>query len=103
MLVSFVIRSHRNTLKKSLTSIFYAVYNLASTSLKEIKMTDHPAFPPADDRGINMRDYFAAKAMTWFLTALTKEAMLDDPSLLRQFAADHAYKMADAMMKARGE
>jgi hypothetical protein len=41
MLVSFVIRSHRNTVKKSLTSIFYAVYNLASTSLKEIKMASH--------------------------------------------------------------
>jgi len=41
MLVSFVIRSHRNTLKKSLTSIFYAVYNLASTSLKENTMASH--------------------------------------------------------------
>ena len=47
------------------------------------------------------RDYFAAKAMTWFLTALTEEAMLDDPALLRQFAADQAYKMADAMLKAK--
>jgi hypothetical protein len=41
MLVSFVIRSHRNTLKKSLTSYFYAVYNLASTSLKENTMASH--------------------------------------------------------------
>jgi hypothetical protein len=44
MLVSFVIRSHRNTLKKSLTSYFYAVYNLASTSLKEIKMNKEDIF-----------------------------------------------------------
>ena len=56
------------------------------------------------------RDYFAAQAMTWFLTELSNENMQVDPDeppamppdLLRQFAADHAYKMADAMMKARG-
>ena len=66
-------------------------------------MPDIFAFPTTISNNIPMRDYFAAKAMTWFLTELTKEAMLDDPSLLRQFAADHAYKMADAMMKARGE
>ena len=55
------------------------------------------------------RDYFAAQAMTWFLTALSEENIPQDPdedppmppALLRQFAADHAYKMADAMMKAR--
>ena len=52
------------------------------------------------------RDYFAAQAMTWFLTALSEENIAEDfeedppmpPDLLRQFA----YKMADAMMKARG-
>ena len=55
------------------------------------------------------RDYFAAQAMTWFLTALSEENIPEDPEedppmppdMLRQFAADHAYKMADAMMKAR--
>ena len=51
------------------------------------------------------RDYFAAQAMTWFLTALSEENISQDPpmhpGLLRQFAAEHAYKMADAMMKAR--
>ena len=47
------------------------------------------------------RDYFAAQAMTWFLNKLDEEGIVDDPALLRQFAAEHAYKMADAMMKAR--
>jgi hypothetical protein len=55
------------------------------------------------------RDYFAAQAMTWFLTELSLENIPEDPEegpymppdLLRQFAAEHAYKMADAMMKAR--
>jgi len=41
MLASFVIRPNPNTLKKSLTSNFYLAYNLASTSLKENKMTSH--------------------------------------------------------------
>jgi hypothetical protein len=57
----------------------------------------------------NPRDYFAAQAMTWFLTELSLENVPDDPedechmtpAVLRRFAAEHAYKMADAMMKAR--
>jgi hypothetical protein len=48
-----------------------------------------------------LRDYFAAKAVTWFLTKLDDEGVVDDHDLLRQFAAEHAYKLADAMMKAR--
>jgi hypothetical protein len=52
---------------------------------------------------MNLRDYFAAKVLPWFLNKLDEEDMLDDPALTRQFAADHAYKMADAMMKARAE
>jgi hypothetical protein len=84
-------------------------------------MNDKPAFPQPDmvddgqlisqgDTGMALRDYFAAKLVTWFLTELSNENMQVDPDeppamppdLLRQFAADHAYKMADAMMKARG-
>jgi hypothetical protein len=48
-----------------------------------------------------LRDYFAAKAVTWFLAKLDDEDVIDDRDLLRQFAAEHAYKLADAMMKAR--
>jgi hypothetical protein len=51
--------------------------------------------------GMTMRDYFAAESITWFLTALENEGMVDEPALLRQFAAESAYRMADAMMKAR--
>jgi len=47
------------------------------------------------------RDYFAAQAVTWFLTKLEEEDILNDPVLLRQFASEHAYKLADAMMEAR--
>ena len=62
------------------------------------------AFPNphlTDQLGMTLRDYFAAKTVTWFLTELMAEDMLDDPALTRQFAAEHAYKMADAMLKAR--
>ena len=41
---------------------------------------------------INLRDYFAAKAMQSFV--LNKNILLDD-------AAELAYKMADAMLRAR--
>jgi len=47
------------------------------------------------------RDYFAAQVVTWFLTKLDDEDIIDDPDLLRQFASEHAYKLADAMMEAR--
>ena len=49
------------------------------------------------------RDYFAAQVVTWFLTKLDEEDILDDLDLLRQFASEHAYKLADAMMKARSQ
>jgi glycerol kinase len=78
-------------------------------------MNDIPAFPLPNhtrkwdmdkqeyvqEKGLTMRDYFAAKSITWFLTALENEGMVDEPALLRQFAAESAYRMADAMMKAR--
>ena len=55
------------------------------------------------------RDYFAAQAMTWFLTELSLENIQEDPEggfamtpdVLRRFAAELSYTMADAMMKAR--
>ena len=63
-----------------------------------------PAFPgPYADKqgkievlwkqhGMTLRDYFAAKAMQSFV--LNKNILLDD-------AAELAYKMADAMLRAR--
>ena len=42
--------------------------------------------------GMTLRDYFAAKAMQSFV--LNKNILLDD-------AAELAYKMADAMLRAR--
>ena len=62
------------------------------------------AFPNpnrTDQEGMTLRDYFAAKALPWFLNKLDEEDFVDDRDLLRQFAAEHAYKMADAMMEAR--
>jgi len=65
--------------------------------------TDIPAFPyqftgpdfaPRSQHGMQLRDYFAAKAMReikWFL---------EDPTLLEE-AANFCYQIADAMMKAR--
>lgn len=62
-----------------------------------------PAFPAMhfdlapDEHGITMRDYFAAKAMTGLLTA----------EIVGEYSNDHvaeiAYRIADAMLKARNE
>lgn len=72
------------------------------------KPTNPPAFPVQFQgttepslSGMTLRDYFAAKSLAWFLTKLDDEGLIDDTNLHRQFAADHAYKMADAMLKAR--
>jgi len=66
-------------------------------------MNNPPAFPndavkdPFDKAGMTLRDYFAAKAM---------QGMLSENSGIRyptDELVDFAYKVADAMMKARKE
>jgi hypothetical protein len=63
-------------------------------------MKNIPAFPIQDaysmstEQGMTLRDYFAAKAMQ---NAFTTSADDDE----RNYVAKHAYKMADAMLKAR--
>ena len=62
-------------------------------------MNDIPAFPHAIHKGMTLRDYFAAKALQPFLNQLGCRA---DQKWFDQ-VAEGAYRMADAMMKARGE
>jgi len=72
-------------------------------------MKNPPAFPNDiavnrwEKSGMTLRDYFAAKSITWFLTKLDDEGLIDEPDLHRKFAASQAYKMADAMLQAREE
>ena len=47
--------------------------------------------------GISVRDYFAAKAMQSFMTVWMTQAKYPQSDLM----AEHAYTMADAMLKAR--
>lgn len=75
--------------------------------------TGGPAFPlacqgpttaPEIYYGMNLRDYFAAKAMQGVLASgeadrILKESDMDWPSAI----AIDAYAMADAMLKARGQ
>lgn len=58
--------------------------------------TGGPAFPVAGYQGMTLRDYFAAKAMEGFLAA-------PDTGWLEEEIAEQAYKMADAMLKERGQ
>ena len=65
-----------------------------------------PAFPflPTQDRhattpGMTLRDYFAAKAMQ----ALIEDGLKRDGSATVPNVAKDAYRMADAMLAARGE
>ena len=57
------------------------------------------AFPRGSDQGSNgmdLRDYFAAKAMQTLLAELKEEYVISD-------VACDAYYVADAMMKARND
>jgi hypothetical protein len=62
------------------------------------KPTNPPAFPQPnmqydEDRGITLRDYFAAKAM---------QGMMHDVSQpVGEVIAEWAYQVADAMLKAK--
>jgi hypothetical protein len=61
-------------------------------------MKDIPAFPSENyslNYGMTLRDYFAAKAMQSFLTG--------DYDLYPHEAAQKAYELAEAMLKARDE
>lgn len=58
------------------------------------RVPDHPCF--SESEGMDLRDYFAAKAMQGML-ANQHQFSADDESI---YARD-AYAIADAMMKAR--
>jgi hypothetical protein len=71
-------------------------------------MKNEPAFPTGTGvtpykSGMTLRDYFAAKAMPSIVSYFLKEEFhLTDHSWMEGVAMD-AYKMADVMLKARGE
>jgi len=52
--------------------------------------------PSQSDAGMTLRDYFAAKAMQSLITAPNVRPMIEDGEV-----SWWAYKMADAMLKAR--
>ena len=69
------------------------------------KPTNPPAFPVQFQgttepslSGMTLRDYFAAKAMESFISGWTARNIYPPNDLV---VAEHAYHMADAMLKAR--
>ena len=72
-------------------------------------MKDIPAFPVSGDwsqikdKGMTLRDYFAAKAMQGLIASprMPAPAHHGGTDVTDFMVADLAYKMADAMMKAR--
>ncbi len=72
------------------------------------KNTGGPAFPTVmidkPEGGMTLRDYFAAKALSAIYKDTTESARIDGwPDKWRDYVAEEAYDMADAMLKARGE
>ena len=67
-------------------------------------MRNTPAFPTHSSNGMDLRDYFAAKALQSLITNfLVKELDDVDPHGWMDGLAMDSYSMADAMMKAREE
>jgi hypothetical protein len=74
------------------------------------KETGGPAFPDgstnswgkANNGGMTLRDYFAAKAMQSLFAGAIADAFTLDQDINCDMAARIAYTMADAMLKARG-
>ncbi len=67
-----------------------------------------PAFPsqfydgPDDERGMRLRDYFAAAALQGLLANRTFQLwQYDGAEMSADLAARNAYELADAMLKAR--
>ncbi len=57
------------------------------------------AFPTHKEEGMDLRDYFAAKAMNGLIHHFDFGTFRDDPLRVARWA----YTAADAMMKARNE
>jgi len=76
---------------------FFARYAEGSISSGEYNMKAFPtqdAYAMSTDRGMDLRDYFAAKAMAhWLSIPLGKDQLA--------IVAKSAYEVADAMMEAR--
>lgn len=51
--------------------------------------------------GMDLRDYFAAKAMQELIHIFAEDSLIDDADQRRSAVAKASYKQADAMMKAR--
>ena len=65
------------------------------SAFPQVNLQDfHGMLVPDRQEGMQLRDYFAAKAMQGLLSNRNAEAAIDE------FAAK-SYRMADAMMKAR--
>ena len=59
-----------------------------------VQMTNAPAFPDGlGKKGMTLRDYFAAQAMQGMMVDVVQPEC--------DYIAENAYKMADAMLKAR--
>jgi hypothetical protein len=66
-------------------------------------MNNEKAFPNPhlrSDDGITVRDYFAAKAMEAFISGWIERNIYPPNDLV---VAEHAYSLADAMLKTRSE
>lgn len=66
------------------------------------------AFPTLKDNGhittqdgMDLRDYFAAKAMQTLIGICLEDSTINSPDERRERVAELAYKQADAMMEAR--
>jgi hypothetical protein len=68
-------------------------------------MKQQQAFPNEEYHGMNLRDYFAAKAMQALIGCphWREEAGEDLDMDVSKYTAISAYEMADAMMRAREE
>lgn len=68
--------------------------------MSEVKQDGGPAFPRDHQHdghnGMTLRDYFAAKAMQGAFTN-----PIESSEIGKDYIAMHAYKMADAMLRAR--
>jgi hypothetical protein len=60
------------------------------------------AFPNmTNEKGMDLRDYFAAQAMQQLIMIFANDPTIDDGDARREAVAAAAYAQADAMMKAR--
>lgn len=70
--------------------------------MKAFPLEQVPGYPESRQRGMELRDYFAAKALT-VIPFMAEKVFQNESSWAEKEIAQEAYRLADAMLEERNK